>query len=172
MLFEIMSPIIFMTLSFPSAIQGKIVFTSARALRDLFDIKKKNGKPIEDHELTARTFNEIVENVSHARIKGTALDLIEQLTKIDDEEFRQSTGNYRNRANHQITPYIEYGERLSFARLSGDGFEGFSFGIEQALKLAGLVQPIKLQHRACCEVFAKFWSLTNGLDLFMAEAPR
>ncbi|MBK8467284.1 MAG: hypothetical protein IPL32_15810 [Chloracidobacterium sp.] len=163
-LFEVVSPVAFMTMSFPAAIRGKLVFTSARAIRDLFNLKKSKGKVIFDHELSEKRLSQLALEVPEPSIKDPLGRFISKLEQIDGDEFRQVTMNYRNRANHQIAPNIEYGERLVFAPLSGKGFEGFSFGVEHAIRLCDLIEPLKQQHSECCLVYKAFWDVVIAIN--------
>lgn len=163
-LFEIVSPVAFMTMSFPAAIRDKLVFTSMRAIRDLFNLKKPNGKVIFDHELSQQRLIQLARDVPEPSIKDPLDRFISKLEQIDGAEFRRVTMNYRNRANHQIAPNIEYGERLVFAPLAGKGFEGFSFGVEHAIRLSDLIEPLKRQHSECCVVYKAIWDVVIAIN--------
>ncbi len=85
--------------------------------------------------------------------------LLRKLAGIDGKSFRQLTLNYRNRANHQITPYLEIGERFAFASMEEDGIEGFTLGVEKAISMSDLVTPLKEQHSQCCEAVKALWQI-------------
>lgn len=165
--FEIIAPIAFMTLSFPAAIHGKLVFTLARALRDLFKIKRPNGKSFDDRDLNLTTLRQISKQVTNQAVNNSLETFLKELTEINGEDFRSATLNYRNRANHQIAPGIEFGERFTFTPLIGDGFEGFEFGVEYPIRLSDLIGSLKRQHDASCRAFRAFWDLVVQLNNLM-----
>ncbi len=148
-LFEIVSPVSFLALSFPAAIRGKFVFVCGRMIRDTFRIKGKNGKSIEDHHLNENVLSTLVARIPDPTIRSTVDSFTATLTEIDGKAFRETTNNYRNRANHGITPNIEIGQMMAFGSMSGEGFEGFTFGVERAIKIDTLIQPLVEQHRNC-----------------------
>lgn len=173
-LFEIITPVAFLTLSFPAAIRGKIVFVVARMIRDTFYLRAHNGEHIGDHELTERRLASVVQKMENGELRVLAERLSEAITEIDGENYRAATNNYRNRANHQITPNLEIGERFAFAPMSGEGIEGFSFGVERSLKLEQLLGPLVEQHESCRHVchnflevltaFRSHWRTTPGYN--------
>lgn len=156
---EIVYPIAFYTLSFPAAIKGKIVFGAERMFRDTFDIRQKNNKEWEDHQLLERNIDLLIPSVKIIGARSEYNKLVQAVREIDGEEFRRATDNYRNRANHQITPYLEIGERLVFKKFADNESKGYSFGIEKALKLNELIDPLIGQHQRCRKAIDNFWAL-------------
>jgi hypothetical protein len=162
--FEIVAPIAFMTLSFPAAIHGKLVFILARALRDLFKIKRPNGKSFDDRDLNLGTLRQISKQVTNHAVNNSLETFLKELTGINGEDFRSATLNYRNRANHQIAPGIEFGERFTFTPLIGDGFEGLEIGVEYPIRLRDLIGSLKHQHEVCCRTYKTFWDVVVKLN--------
>ena len=153
-------------MSFPAAIRGKIIFVCGKAIRDSFHIRKPNSKPLADHELTERAFTDrLVPSEKIQGLKDELALLIERLSAIDGDTFRQATLNYRNRANHQTTPYLEIGERFAFAPIAEDGVKGFTFGVEKAITIADLIAPLEVQHNYCRDAVKALWSVILGLKM-------
>jgi hypothetical protein len=46
---------------------------------------------------------------------------------------------------------------MAFGSMSGQGFEGFTFGVERAIKISGLIEPLVEQHVNCIKTFRAFW---------------
>ena len=155
-LFEIISPISFLALGFPAAIRGKFVFVCARMIRDTFKVKKRDNSFLDDHLLNEKKLNEIVKSVTDPPLSIAIQSFVQTLSEIDGKSFRDTTSNYRNRANHGITPYIEIGERMAFAPMPGKAVEGFTFGVEKAIKLNALIDPLIEQHANCSSSMKAF----------------
>lgn len=155
-LFEIISPISFLALSFPAAIRGKFVYVCARMIRDTFNVKKGVNNFLDDHLLNEKRLISLVRAIADSTLRSEIESSIQTLTEIDGKSFRETTSNYRNRANHGIAPYIEIGERMAFAPMSGTGFEGFTFGVEKAIRLNTLMEPLVEQHANCTNSMKAF----------------
>lgn len=166
---EIVAPIAFYALSFPAAIRGKIVFGVERMFRDTFDIKKKNNKKWEDHQLLESNTDLLIPSVEIIGARSEYNKLVQAVAEIDAEDFRKVTDNYRNRANHQITPCLEIGERLVFQEFADKKSKGYSFGIEKSLKLSDLIDPLIEQQQRCRTATDNLWTLCGCLHKHWAN---
>ena len=78
--------------------------------------------------------------VSHHWVAGKPL--VEALSKVDDEDYRVSTADYRNKAQHRHPQRLDWGHTSAVARsFPEDALVAYSFGVTAPL-LTAVVLPI------------------------------
>jgi hypothetical protein len=76
---------------------------------------------------------------------------------LNSETFKATSGNYRNRSQHQIPPNIELGYTPDpNMRVNSEGFL-VDFGGEKPIQINEIMPPLLEQYKAAAEVMKMFW---------------
>ncbi len=78
------------------------------------------------------------------------------LEKIEGEQYRKETQDFRNKYNHRYSPKIEIGLTELVTRVRVSGRFTYAFGYAEPLKLQNVVAILKQQHKACCVAFSSY----------------
>lgn len=149
LLMEFIDPLTVMALNLPSAIRGRMVFMATHLCHQANRVFQGWKEDLEDDkEITFKVLKRRGVSWKHAQ------PLLDALGKIDHEEHRAATRNFRNRFHHRHPPRFELGIASTMTKLDrGSGRSGYAFGIAQPLRLEDLVSPLWEQHQACLNAF-------------------
>jgi hypothetical protein len=143
----------------PKAIQQKILLSSIQLCnqadiainnaRDYIPQNEKNGYDL----INCKTLKEM------SKKWDKQCKLVKHLKKLPSKEFNRETKNYRDSAQHQIPPYIEYGNTNFLRREKKDDSIKYWLGGKLPLRIKFLIPVLKDEHKNCQNVFLEYWEL-------------
>lgn len=162
LLIETVYPIAITSLNFPYLIRNRFIYFTTKLLNETLNHVYKNRQKIITDEKKIN-FKSLL-NFKSLPFKNDliiSLDkLLAELSKINTEQFKDKTYEYRDRFHHRLPPKIEIGLSSMVTRKDNpDGSIAYAFGGQLPLKISDLIPVLLSEHSSCVSAFLAFWLL-------------
>jgi len=168
LLIEFIEPIAFVCLNKPYSLRSQFTYATTHLLH-LSNSRKSScwkDQLVTDGE---HINYKILEKVGKGWNNFTSFS--KALSGIDDEEFRNSTSDFRNKSHHAIPPELEFGITSFIQRTeTKDRKVSYKIGGIAPLRVNNAFDHLQLQQQACINTFNLYWKLMEEqLELWKGQ---
>lgn len=159
---ETVYPFAITSLNFPYLIRNRFIYFTAKLLNETLNHVYENRENIivEERKIDFKTLLKF-KNLPFKNDLIIRLEqLLSEINKINSEQFKNNTFEYRNRFHHRLPPKIEIGLSSMVTRKDNpDGSITYAFGGQPPLKISDLIPLLLSEHEYCVSAFNAFWLL-------------
>lgn len=173
---EVITPLASYAINYVYAIKGRIAFITGMLLHQtlrLVDPAWNDADLKQAKFYTSNLYGLLKKYENLIGQKELCHDMRQAIDRIDDEDFRKATDEYRGKFNHMVPPNIEFGLSSLMTRFEEEtGDVHYGFGGHQPISLKSMLAKLDEQQELCLAAFNIFWQLMeNMLDLWKNERP-
>jgi hypothetical protein len=152
---EIIDPFATLAINMPYVIRSRFIYSIAHLCHQANQTKKKDwvdDLPLDKDIQFNDTDNYCVLWKGYNKLKKA-------LEKIDNNEYREKTYDFRNKYNHRISPNIELAGTELVKRKVENGKVTYMIGHTPPLKIDQLLNALKEQYSNCIRAFDEYKKL-------------